>query len=251
MDPEKGLNDRQRGGRSAIPDPELLELDRYAALGSLMGSIVHETLNPLAAALNLAMLIGELLRTRPYARAEVGDLQKHLDDLAGEVRRACGILSQVQEFARAGDARCVPCDLNRLVEETLALSRHRTKLECVPVETHMAERLPAVRCRPSQIRQVILGFLAHAGPGAGARGGIELTTGLTDEGKAAFVEVRGAANESAAAALAMEATDRIARGHGGRMERESGPGERVAMRLILPVGDDSDERALGDPGSRR
>ncbi len=251
MDEETGRSERPWGGLSVIPDAELFELDRHAALGGLMGSIAHETLNPLAAAINLALLAGELLRARPEAQPGAGEVVKHLEDLAGEIRRACSILSRIQEFFRAGELGWTPYDLERAAEEMLALAGPRTKLSRVPLEVRLSGRLPAVRCRPALVRQAVLGFLLHAGPGPDARGGISLSTGLTDEGRAAFIEVRGSWDRGAAAELAAEAAHRIARVHGGRIEAEGGPGEHGFRRLVLPIQDDAHEEALGNPGSRR
>jgi signal transduction histidine kinase len=202
-----------------------------------MTSIAHEVINPLSAALNLSMLVRQLLRIEPLPPARIGEMQKYLDDVVGEVSRVCRLLSDVRTFSQSSETPAEPSDLNRLVMGILTLISHRLKLENVALETSLADGLPWIRCKPSQIQQLVLSLvLSSVGAVRNRQGAaVSVTTGVLGDGEAVFAEVRSNGDGGAGAGLALDVAQLIAQAHGGHIEVESRPGSWTAARLILPV----------------
>jgi signal transduction histidine kinase len=124
-----------------------------------------------------------------------------------------------------------------LVEGILALVSHKLKLENVALEASLAEGLPWVYYKPSQIQQLVLDLLLRSAGAVRNRQGaaVSVTTGLLGDGEAVFAEVRSNGDGEAGAGLAWEAVQLIAQTHGGRIEVENRPGEWTAFKLILPL----------------
>ena len=221
--------------RIEISAEEILEIDRLAGLGSLTGSIAHEVLNPLAAALNFSMVVRQLLAGDDTPPERMGEVRRHLDDVIGEISRVCRVLSTLRTLAHSGATSLEPCDLNRTVAEALELIYHRLKLEGIQLERRLAAGMPCVRCDRSRIQQFILSTVLNgAGRSDNPPGGaILVATGLRRETGEAFVEVQWGGSDFGV--VGREAADLIGRVHSGRVERSVEAPGMSSVRLVLPL----------------
>ena len=185
---------------------------------------------------------------------------------AGQVAR---IVLAMKEFSHPGERAKAEVDLNRSVENTVAVSRNEWK-QWATLETKLDQALPRVNCLAGEINQVLLNLVvnaAHAIEEAkrGGQGKILVSTRRFDE---EHVEITVEDNGVGMTEAVMEqifdpffTTKRIGKGtgqglsicrdvivakHGGRISVDSTPGAGSRFSVILPIGDGEDQ----GPGAR-
>ena len=185
---------------------------------------------------------------------------------AGQVAR---IVLAMKEFSHPGERAKAEVDLNRSVENTVAVSRNEWK-QWAKLETDLDDALPRVHCLAGEINQVLLNLVvnaAHAIEEAkrGADGRILISTCRVDED---FVEIAIEDNGVGMSESVIEqifdpffTTKRVGKGtgqglaicrdvivnkHGGRISVNSTPGAGSRFSVILPIGTSEDDKPGGD-----
>ena len=180
---------------------------------------------------------------------------------AGQVAR---IVLAMKEFSHPGERAKAEVDINRSVENTVAVSRNEWK-QWASLETKLDEALPRVNCLAGEINQVLLNLVvnaAHAIEEAkrGGQGKILITTRRFDEEHVEIaVEDNGVGMTKAVIEQIFDpffTTKRIGKGtgqglsicqdvvvakHGGRISVDSTPGAGSRFSVILPIGDSEDQ----------
>lgn len=75
--------------------------------------------------------------------------------------RVAAIVRAMKEFAHPGDEELTPVDVNRAIENTLAVSRGEWK-HVAEVSLDLASDLPPVPCYPGSFNQVLLNLVVNA-----------------------------------------------------------------------------------------
>jgi signal transduction histidine kinase len=185
---------------------------------------------------------------------------------AGQVAR---IVLAMKEFSHPGERAKAEVDLNRSVENTVAVSRNEWK-QWAQLETRLEETLPRVNCLAGEINQVLLNLVvnaAHAIEEAqrGADGRILISTLRLDEDHVEIVvEDNGVGMTDAVIEQIFDpffTTKRVGKGtgqglaicrdvivakHGGRISVNSTPGAGSRFSVILPIGDAEEGNDQGD-----
>lgn len=163
----------------------MLQAAKMASVGGLAAGIAHEINNPLSGILQSAQVLQNSLdtqRSRTRERLIAGninpdDLEQYLKKLklseyllgirtAGE--RAAKIVSDLLSFARKSSSQTLPNDLNKLVEQALALAstdydiKKKFDFKELRIVTEFAPNLPDVLCDKQQIEQVIFNLIRNA-----------------------------------------------------------------------------------------
>jgi signal transduction histidine kinase/ActR/RegA family two-component response regulator len=122
---------RQRRAEAARRESEarLQHGSRMDAVGQLAAGVAHDFNNVLTAIIGHADLLGmRLERDSP--------LRSHVDTIAGAAQRAAGTVRNLLVFARGRSNRTRSCEVNRLIQDVVALLRHaidrRIAIECRP-----------------------------------------------------------------------------------------------------------------------
>jgi signal transduction histidine kinase len=132
---------------------QLVEAQRMAALGELVGTTTHEFNNVLMTILNYAKLG---LRHKDDATRD-----KAFDKILAAAQRAEKITNSVLGLARNRKQEFAPTDLAAIIQESLVLlEREMTKYK-VAVQSELGD-VPPVRAIGNQIQQVLLNLMTNA-----------------------------------------------------------------------------------------
>lgn len=239
-------------------EQQLFESEKLAAVGRLAASIAHEVNNPLEAIKNSLYLLS--------TGKKLEQNQRFLDVARKETERVSHIIRQMLGFARrTGEVEWVA--VNQLLEETLILVEKKMRQGRVEIVREFDQRLPRVRARADQLRQVFLNLLLNAQQAMEGGGRMHIRT--APEGAAlqpaVSVEIsdtgRGISEADLArifepffstrtkgTGLGLWVTQDIVRHHGGRIEVTSTEGQGTTFQIILPV--DSPTLAETDAGHK-
>lgn len=226
-------------------EQQLFESEKLAAVGRLAASIAHEVNNPLEAIKNSLYLLSTGKSLEQNSR--------FLDVARKETERVSHIIRQMLGFARrSGEVEWV--EVNQIIEETLILVEKKMKQTRVEVLRTFDEKLPKVRARADQLRQVFLNLLLNAQQAMEKGGRITITTSVYEQALQPTISVcisdtgRGIpeaeiprifepffSTRTKGTGLGLWVTQDIVRHHGGRIEVTSEGGEGTTFNVILPV----------------
>jgi len=134
-------------------EKQLIQAQRMAALGELVGTTTHEFNNVLMTILNYAKL-GLRHKDEPTR-------DKALTKILSAAQRAEKITNSVLGLARNRKEEFAPTELVKLVEESLVLLEREMQKYRVVVVCEFAE-VPQVRAIGNQIQQVLLNLMTNA-----------------------------------------------------------------------------------------
>ncbi len=232
-------------------EQQLFESEKLAAVGRLAASIAHEVNNPLEAIKNSLYLL-------QTSRDESTNV-RFLDVARKETERVSHIIRQMLGFARrTGEVEWV--NVNQVLEETMILVEKKLRQTGVAVVLDLDSKLPAVRARADQMRQVFLNLVLNAQQAIEGKGEIRIKTeieqalqpsiaveiidsgqGISDEELPRIFEPFFSKRQKGTG-LGLWVTQDIVRQHGGRIEVTSSKGQGTTFRIILLV----DSAALGN-----
>lgn len=135
---------------------------RVNTLGEIASGMAHELNQPLTAILATAQALAHLLADDP---PELATVRGAAATLAQQAQRAGTILHRLREFIapQTGPAReAGPVDLNRVVQDALALVAETLRERGVRVRSELESGLPAVRCEAIAFEQVVVNLLLNA-----------------------------------------------------------------------------------------
>lgn len=139
---------------SKLIEQQLVQKEKFAAMGQMMAGAAHELNNPLTAILG----VGELLRERASDDAS----RRQLDLVMQQARRAAGIVQNLLAFARPpAQARSV-VSLQQIVQEALQMEQPSLAQRNIEVAFEALENLPPVLGDPRLLTQVFLNIIINA-----------------------------------------------------------------------------------------
>ncbi|HEV3279268.1 MAG TPA: ATP-binding protein [Terriglobia bacterium] len=226
-------------------EDQLVQAEKLSSIGLLAAGVAHEVNTPLAVIASQGQM---LLRQLPAEDAQARTLER----IIKQAFRASDIVNSLLKFSRVSGSEFAELDINKVMQETLALVEPMLKASKVSLNLQLAEDLPCVRGNAGKLQQVFMNLLVNARD-AMPRGG-ELTVATERENGSVRVEVcdtgMGIAPDhlgkifdpffttkakSRGTGLGLAVSYGIIREHSGNVEVESRLGHGSTFRLEFPA----------------
>lgn len=136
----------------------LLQAQRDAAWGEVARRLAHEIKNPLTPIQLSAERLEHKLAGKLADPADAAMLTRATQTIVNQVTALKSMVNSFAEYARAPGLNLERVDLNRLVNEILALYEH----SAAPILTHLAPALPPTKGDSTLLRQVVHNLLQNA-----------------------------------------------------------------------------------------
>ncbi|MGD0825286.1 MAG: PAS domain S-box protein [Terriglobales bacterium] len=135
-------------------EQQIIQSERLAAMGQMIGGFAHELNNPLTSILGMA----ELLQEGDASEAS----RKQISILHKEARRAAEIVQNLQYFARPPVPGRSQVNLNELVQRVVQMQSYPLRKSNITVDFLPEPAIPAIVADPNQLMQVFLNLLLNA-----------------------------------------------------------------------------------------
>jgi two-component system cell cycle sensor histidine kinase/response regulator CckA len=135
-------------------EKQLLEAQKFEAIGQLAGGIAHDFNNMIGAIMGWADIGTE--ETEPDSR-----LRRHFQKVRHQAQRAAALTRQLLAFARRQILEPRDIDLNQGVIETLSLME-KVIGSNIEIKANLAPDLEVVRADPTQVEQVLMNLCINA-----------------------------------------------------------------------------------------
>jgi PAS domain S-box-containing protein len=127
---------------------------RLEAIGTLASGVAHEINNPVQSIMNYAQLIAR--------RAESTEFATYAQEILHEAQRVAAIVKGLLSFARQEGEPYADVHIRDVVTSTLSLISALLRKESIRLDVELVDDMPAVRCHPQQIQQVLMNLIGNA-----------------------------------------------------------------------------------------
>ncbi len=224
---------------------QLIQAEKMAAIGRLAASLAHEINNPLQA-------IHNTIHLAMTDRLPSEKRSEYLDMARKEVERLIEIVQRMLEFYRPSKGGIIQTDVNRVLQDALAIADKRLQHAHIQVHTHLAEGLPLIPAVPDQLAQVFLNIIINATDAMPEGGDLRIGTLLTEDRRWILVAFRDSGpgltaeqiahifepfytTKPSGTGLGLAISYGIVERHGGAIEVSSQPGQGATFVVRLPV----------------
>jgi C4-dicarboxylate-specific signal transduction histidine kinase len=170
---------------------DVAHVNLLAGLGEMVGSIVHEVNQPLAASLANA----QALRREVARQSAAPELAGLADDIIVQNHRAAELLQRLRGTVRRDEFEWRQVDLNALVLDTTRLIVDQAAQRGVRLRVKMAPEAPLVQGDRVQLQQVIVNIVTNAVHAAAGPTGGEGTPAIAGGPGLVRVETRRRADD--------------------------------------------------------
>jgi PAS domain S-box-containing protein len=141
--------------RTKVLREQLIRSERLAATGQLAASVAHEINSPLQGVIGLIDVMKKTHGNDPTLSKNLNLLEGAFDSIRKTVRNLLDLNRPAKLLQQS-------MDLNRIVEDTVALVRSSLKKNRIRVRLNLHDDLPRIVGSPQQISQVIMNLINNA-----------------------------------------------------------------------------------------
>ncbi len=132
---------------------QLRQSEKLKSVGQLAGGIAHDFNNQLAAIIGY----GEMV----YNKLDEGPLKKYCEYIVTSGKSAADLTKQLLAFSRKGQQKCVPLDIHKLVDETIAILM-RSIDKRIKIERVLNAEVSTIEGDPSFLQNALLNLCINA-----------------------------------------------------------------------------------------
>jgi PAS domain S-box-containing protein len=227
-------------------EQQIIQSERLAAMGQMIGGFAHELNNPLTGILGMAELLQDGDASEP--------VKKQMVILQQQARRAAEIVQNLMYFSRPPAPGKSAIDLGELVERTLHLHAYSLRKNNITVD-FLKESVPAINGDSHQLMQVFLNLILNSEQAmreARDRGTLRIRLEKKEKLVAVIFQDDGPGippeilpnifdpfyttkRPGRGTGLGLSICKAILREHNGNVEASSGPGGGTVFTVTLPV----------------
>jgi|YelNatPaOPRAMG01_1025707.scaffolds.fasta_scaffold00546_14 two-component system NtrC family sensor kinase len=159
----------------------IMESERLAHIGQLAAGVAHEINNPLQGIVTYSHLLLERAGTQ-------NGLRESLEKIVKQANRCRDIIRGLLDFARQRKPDKRPSNVNRVLEECIALVDNQALFHNIRIVKNLAPDLPQVLMDPSQIQQVFMNMIINAAEAMNGTGQLTITTRHVPDEQAVEIE---------------------------------------------------------------
>jgi len=238
-------------------EQQIIQSERLAAMGQMIGGFAHELNNPLTSILGMSELLQE--GEAPES------VRKQMAVLQQQARRAAEIVQNLMYFSRPPAPGKTPIDLGELVQRTLHLHAYSLRKNNITVDFLKEASVPSVSGDSHQLMQVFLNLILNSEQAMREvrdRGTLRIRLEKNEKSVSVIFQDDGPGippdilpnifdpfyttkRPGRGTGLGLSICKAILREHNGNVEAASGPGGGAVFRVTLPVA--SGEPAANNP----
>ncbi len=228
-------------------EQQVVQSERLAAMGAMIGGVAHELNNPLTSILGVSELLQDS-QTTDAARKQIAILQQ-------QARRAAEIVHNLTYFATPPTPGKTRVNLGEIVERTLNLHSYSLRKNNITVDFVREPGLPYVQGDPHQLMQIFLNLILNAEQAireSRDRGTLRIRLGTTgnsvwasflDDGPGIPAEILPSIFDpfyttkrpGRGTGLGLSICKSVMKEHNGTVEAANAPGGGAAFTVSLPA----------------
>ena len=228
-------------------EQQIIQSERLAAMGQMIGGFAHELNNPLTSILGMSELLQE--GEAPES------VRKQMVVLQQQARRAAEIVQNLMYFSRPPAPGKTPIDLGELVQRTLHLHAYSLRKNNITVDFLKETSVPAVSGDAHQLMQVFLNLILNSEQAMREvrdRGTLRIRIEKQEKSVSVIFQDDGPGispeilpnifdpfyttkRPGRGTGLGLSISKAILREHNGNVEATSGPGGGAVFTVTLPV----------------
>jgi len=217
---------------------QIVQSEKLASIGQLVGGAAHELNNPITAMLGYS----DLLLSTPLTSEQ----QTVATKIGHYVRRTKSLVASLISFARQAPSPKTPLDLNTLARTAVQLTQSNWKALDIKIHTEFDIALPKALGDSNQLLQVCIQLLTNSFHALGEHGGKALTLSTTQiAGFCRLQMISAATNDPAAEAgptppdpedtLGLSACQGILQEHHGQVTLERRGNGALLFLIEIPA----------------
>lgn len=218
---------------------QIVQSEKLASIGQLVGGAAHELNNPITAMLGYS----DLLRSTPLSREQ----QTIASRIGQHARRTKSLVASLISFARPAPSLKTQLDLNTLARTAIQLTQSNWNAQGVKIHTQLDVALPKVLGDSNQLLQVCVQLLTNSLHILSERGGTVLTLSTAQNSGVCRLEIISevravpapAANENSELdpedSLGLSACQGILHEHRGQVTRERKDTGALLFSVEIPA----------------
>jgi signal transduction histidine kinase len=170
---------RQSFQELQVLQAQLVQSEKLASMGQLVGGAAHELNNPLTAMLGYSELLSATELT-PEQRSLTAKISQ-------QTKRVRSLVSSLLSFAKQVPSSKTPVDVNAILQTCLKLSQPQMEVARVASSIEMTNPLPRVQADSNQLLQVFSHIINNAVNAMSERGGT-ITVSTRSEGDLVIIQ---------------------------------------------------------------